>query len=418
MNKEELLERGRITKEASRILQGKTEDEKNSALSLIEKSLISHMDYLLNENAKDLENGKNKYHLSNSMMERLALSEKKIRGMAEGVRQVISLPDPSSRILSDRTLPNGLELVKETVPFGVIAMIYESRPNVTVDAAVLALKSGNACILRGGKEAHYTNAALTSIIRNAIKEAGLPEDAVYSILDPAHELVDVLLHMRGIVDLVIPRGGKRLIERVVTGSSVPVIETGSGVCHTYIDKDADLAKALPIVVNAKVQRPSVCNAMETLLVHKDVASWCAEHILPELSRLGVEIRGDERIVNLYDRAVPADESDWSTEYGDLILSIKVVDSLEEAIRHITTYTTHHSECIVTENTKAAREFMNRIDAACVYCNASTRFTDGFEFGFGAEIGISTQKLHVRGPMGLEALVTYKYRIFGDGQVRK
>lgn len=417
MNSSELKAACLEVKKASRILGSLSESKKNEVLGAVHDALLKESDFILAENAKDMERAESVFHLSSSMKERLNLTEKRIVSIAEGVRQVMTLPDPSGRTISDRTLPNGLEIVKTSVPFGTIAMIYESRPNVTVDAAVLCLKSGNACILRGGKEAHFTNAALTQVIQKALVSCNVPKQAVFSILDPSHELVNELLHLRGIIDLVIPRGGHRLIQTVVSNSSVPVIETGSGVCHTYVDKEADLDKAVRIIVNAKVQRPSVCNAMETLLIHKDAADAAVKKVFPELEACGVEIRGDERICSLWPHAVPAVEADWSTEYGDLILSVRVVDSLEEAINHISRYSTHHSECIITENKKNARLFVNAIDAACVYVNASTRFTDGFEFGFGAEIGISTQKLHVRGPMGLEALVTCKYKIFGDGQVR-
>lgn len=417
MNSSELREACMEVKKASRVLGNLSESKKNEVLGAVHDALLKESDFILAENAKDMERAESVFHLSSSMKERLTLTVKRIVSIAEGVRQVMTLPDPSGRTISDRILPNGLEIVKTSVPFGTIAMIYESRPNVTVDATALCLKSGNACILRGGKEAHFTNAALTQVIQKALVSCNVPKQAVFSILDPSHELVNELLHLRGIIDLVIPRGGHRLIQTVVSNSSVPVIETGSGVCHTYVDKEADLDKAVKIIVNAKVQRPSVCNAMETLLIHKDAADAAVKKVFPELEACGVEIRGDERICSLWPHAVPAVEADWSTEYGDLILSVRVVDSLEEAINHISRYSTHHSECIITENKKNARLFVNAIDAACVYVNASTRFTDGFEFGFGAEIGISTQKLHVRGPMGLEALVTCKYKIFGDGQVR-
>jgi glutamate-5-semialdehyde dehydrogenase len=417
MNKEELTEAVRKAKRAAGRLSGMTEDQKNAVLGHLADALEKNMARLIEDNRKDMERADSVYHLPESMKARLLLDEKTIRSMAEGVRQVMALPDPVHRIVSDRMLHSGLELVQETVPFGIVAMIYESRPNVTIDAAALCIKSGNGCILRGGKEAHYTNAALTEVIHEALTESGVSSDAVFSVLDPDHAHVTELLHMRSLIDLVIPRGSSRLIHAVVTNSTVPVIETGSGVCHTYIDEEADLEKAIPIVINAKVQRPSACNAMETLLVHRSHAEWCAKELLPELAKQGVEIRADETIHALYPESMAAVPEDWATEYNALILSVKTVDSLDEALEHIARYSTHHSECIITENEAHARRFMNEVDAACVYHNASTRFTDGFEFGFGAEIGISTQKMHVRGPMGLEALVTTKYKLFGHGEVR-
>lgn len=379
--------------------------------------LLKQKKRLLEANARDLQKAGD-YGLSEAMVERLTLSEKRIEEIAEGAAQLIQLPDPCGRTLKRWTLPNGLDIIRTSVPFGVIAMIYESRPNVTADAAALCLKSGNACVLRGGKEAHFTNEAMTDILHEVLRGAGVEEAAVTSILDPDRSLVHTLLTLRGLVDLVIPRGGAGLIRSVVETSTVPVIETGSGVCHTYVDKDADLAKALPVIVNAKTQRPSVCNAMETLLIHQQIAPECIASVFPALRAKGVEIRGDERVRALDPSVLPAVQEDWSTEYGALILSVSIVDSLEDAISHIRKYSTGHSECIMSENKETIWKFMNSIDAACVYANASTRFTDGFEFGFGAEIGISTQKLHVRGPVGLEPLVTYKYKIFGNGQIRE
>lgn len=417
MNREELICAVREARQAASQLALLTGDEKNGLLQAFHDELLRQQDRLLLANREDLSRAKD-YGLSPAMTERLTLTERRIADMAEGAVALMALPDPCGRTLARWTLPNGLEVIRTTVPFGVIAMIYESRPNVTADAAALCLKSGNACVLRGGKEAHFTNAAMTEILHDVLRWAGLPEAAVTSILDPDRALVQQLLTLRGLVDLAIPRGGAGLIRSVVETSTVPVIETGSGVCHTYVDKSADLAKALPIVLNAKTQRPSVCNAMETLLIHKDIAPAWLPIAAQALREKGVELRGDEKVRAILPDVKPAEESDWSTEYSALILSVKIVDSLDEAIEHIRTYSTGHSECIVAEDRKAVREFMNHIDAACLYANASTRFTDGFEFGFGAEIGISTQKLHVRGPVGLEPLVTYKYKIFGDGQVRE
>lgn len=417
MNREELICAVREARQAASQLALLTGDEKNGLLQAFHDELLRQQEQLLLANREDLSRAKD-YDLSPAMTERLTLTEQRVADMAEGAAALMALPDPCGRTLARWTLPNGLEVIRTTVPFGVIAMIYESRPNVTADAAALCLKSGNACVLRGGKEAHFTNAAMTEILHDVLRRAGLPEAAVTSILDPDRALVQQLLTLRGLVDLAIPRGGAGLIRSVVETSTVPVIETGSGVCHTYVDKSADMSKALPIVLNAKTQRPSVCNAMETLLIHKDIAPAWLPIAAQALREKGVELRGDEKVRAILPDVKPAEESDWSTEYSALILSVKIVDSLDEAIEHIRTYSTGHSECIVAEDRKAVREFMNRIDAACLYANASTRFTDGFEFGFGAEIGISTQKLHVRGPVGLEPLVTYKYKIFGDGQVRE
>lgn len=417
MNQEELKIAGRAAKTASSILAGLSEQEKNELLLNIHDALIEGKEPLISANAVDLEKADD-YGLSPAMKERLALSQKKIEDMAEGVAQLALLSDPCGKVLSRRVLANGLEIIRTSVPFGVIAMIYESRPNVTVDAAALCLKSGNACILRGGKEAHYTNAALTGLIQKVLNDRGIPSAAVTSILDPERSLVNTLLTMRDIVDLAIPRGGAGLIRFVVENSTVPVIETGSGICHTYVDQTADMGKAIPIILNAKTQRPSVCNALETLLIHKDAAPKLVPALFEALREKGVEIRGDDAVRALDPTAKQASPLDWETEYGDLILSVKIVGSLEEAISHISAYGTRHSECILSRDPQSIQTFMNAVDAACVYSNASTRFTDGFEFGFGAEIGISTQKLHVRGPMGLEALVTYKYKIFGDGQVRE
>ncbi len=417
MNTEELIQSVRKARQASSQLALLSGWERNGLLQSFHDELLKQKKQLLEANARDLQKAGD-YGLSEAMVERLTLSEKRIEEIAEGAAQLIQLPDPCGRTLKRWTLSNGLDIIRTSVPFGVIAMIYESRPNVTADAAALCLKSGNACVLRGGKEAHFTNEAMTDILHEVLRGAGVEEAAVTSILDPDRSLVHTLLTLRGLIDLVIPRGGAGLIRSVVETSTVPVIETGSGVCHTYVDKDADLAKALPVIVNAKTQRPSVCNAMETLLIHQQIAPECIASVFPALRAKGVEIRGDERVQALDPSVLPAVQEDWSTEYGALILSVSIVDSLEDAIAHIRKYSTGHSECIMSENKKTIRKFMNNIDAACVYANASTRFTDGFEFGFGAEIGISTQKLHVRGPVGLEPLVTYKYKIFGNGQIRE
>lgn len=376
---------------------------------------MAHSDAILSANAEDLKRAKEK-GMAPAMVDRLTLTKERISAMAEGVRQVIDLRDPSGIVLDEFTRPNGLAIKKVSVPLGVIAIIFESRPNVTVDAAALCIKAGNACVLRGGSEAIASNTALTSVIRQGLKAAGLPENSVNIIENTDRALVKELLTLRGFIDLAIPRGGAGLIRMVVDTATVPCIETGSGVCHVYVDKDADLSMAVKIVENAKVSRPSTCNAMETLLVHRDVAKDFLETLAPVMKDDAVELRGDDEA-----RAVSAmkaaDDEDWATEYNSLIMSVKVVDSLDEALDHIRRFSTHHSEAIVTNNKETAEAFQKSVDSAAVYVNASTRFTDGFEFGFGAEIGISTQKLHVRGPMGLEALVSYKYLIDGQGQIR-
>ena len=411
----EVYRKGRDAKEASYVLQTAGTDVKNKALAYIADALMAHSDAILSANAEDLKRAKEK-GMAPAMVDRLTLTKERISAMAEGVRQVIDLRDPSGIVLDEFTRPNGLAIKKVSVPLGVIAIIFESRPNVTVDAAALCIKAGNACVLRGGSEAIASNPALTSVIRQGLKAAGLPENSVNIIENTDRALVKELLTLRGFIDLAIPRGGAGLIRMVVDTATVPCIETGSGVCHVYVDKDADLSMAVKIVENAKVSRPSTCNAMETLLVHRDVAKDFLETLAPVMKDDAVELRGDDEA-----RAVSAmkaaDDEDWATEYNSLIMSVKVVDSLDEALDHIRRFSTHHSEAIVTNNKETAEAFQKSVDSAAVYVNASTRFTDGFEFGFGAEIGISTQKLHVRGPMGLEALVSYKYLIDGQGQIR-
>lgn len=411
----EVYRKGRDAKEASYVLQTAGTDVKNKALAYIAEALVTHCGDILSANAEDVKRAQEK-GMAPAMVDRLTLTEDRISAMAEGVRQVIDLPDPVGVVLDEFRRPNGLFIQKVSVPLGVIAIIFESRPNVTVDAAALCIKSGNACVLRGGSEAIASNTALTAVIREGLKAAGLPENSVNILENTDRALVKELLTLRGFIDLAIPRGGAGLIRMVVDTATVPCIETGSGVCHVYVDKDADLSMAVQIVENAKVSRPSTCNAMETLLVHRDVAKDFLELLSPVMDADAVELRGDDEA-----RAVramkAADDDDWATEYNSLIMSVKVVASLEEALDHIRRFSTHHSEAIVTENPDTAKAFQRAVDSAAVYVNASTRFTDGFEFGFGAEIGISTQKLHVRGPMGLEALVSYKYLIDGQGQIR-
>lgn len=412
----EVLQKGKAAKEAAYILADATTAAKNKSLSLMADSLLAHEEDVLAANAKDIAKAREK-GMSSAMIDRLTLTRERIAAMAEGMREVIALPDPVGQYLDTWDRPNGLHIEKVTVPLGVIAIIYESRPNVTVDAAALCVKSGNACILRGGSEAIHSNTALAKVLQEGLVQAGFPKDSVSLIENTDRALVKELLTLRQYVDLAIPRGGAGLIQMVVTTATVPCIETGSGVCHVYVDKDADLDMAVRIIENAKVSRPSTCNAMETLLVHADVVESLLQKLLPVLKQDMVEVRGDETARLVASKLLPATEEDWQTEYNALILSIKTVQSVDEAIAHIRRFSTHHSETIVTDNVATANRFLKAIDSAAVYVNASTRFTDGFEFGFGAEIGISTQKLHVRGPMGLSALVSYKYVIHGTGQIR-
>ena len=414
----EAVRKARAARQASYALANADTTVKNKALSYIADDLLAHAGDIMDANAADVAAAREK-GMSDAMIDRLTLTQDRIQGMAEGVRQVIALPDPVGQTLSSWDRPNGLHIDKVTVPLGVIAIIFESRPNVTVDAAVLCLKSGNATVLRGGSEAIRSNVALAGVIRHAIARAGLPSDAVTIMENTDRALVSELLTLRQYINLAIPRGGAGLIRMVVDTAKVPVIETGSGVCHVDVDKDADLDMAVRIIENAKVSRPSTCNAMETLLVHKDVVRPLMEKLVPVLKARHVEMRADTaaREAGGDDTIGAALEEDWRTEYNALIMSIRTVASIDEALDHIRHYSTHHSESIITENTETAERFLQEVDSAAVYVNASTRFTDGFEFGFGAEIGISTQKLHARGPMGLEALVSYKYLIHGQGQIR-
>ena len=389
---------------------------KNKAMLAMAQALLDKQEEILAANAIDMENAADK-GMKASMLDRLKLTPERIAGMAEGLEQVAALPDPIGNIVGGSRLANGLTVTKVRVPLGVIGIIYEARPNVTADAVGLCLKSGNAVILKGGSEAMQSNLTIAKVLSDAAEAVGIPEGSVQFVDTSDRQAVTDLIHMNGLVDVVIPRGGAGLIKTVVMNATVPVIETGAGVCHTFIDASADVEMAMKICYNAKVQRPSVCNAMETLLVHKDAAEKFMPLMLAKYFEAGVEIRGDERVQAFSDKVVPVTEEDWSTEYGDLRLSVKIVDSLEEAMEHIAKYTTYHSECIVTEDYENARTFQLGVDAAAVYVNASTRFTDGFEFGFGAEIGISTQKLHARGPMALPELTSTKYLINGNGQVR-
>jgi len=390
--------------------------DRNAALEAVARALEEHGGPILEANARDVA-AERQRGTAASRIDRLALDETRLAAMAHGCRQVAELPDPLGRVLDGWRLPNGLRVRKVSVPFGVIGMIYESRPNVTVDAAVLAIKAGSAAVLRGSSNALHSNRALSAVMRAAVAEAGLPEDALQLVDSPDRALVTELLEARGRVDLVIPRGGAGLIRHVVDNARVPVIETGVGNCHVYVHATADLAAADAIVFNAKVQRPGVCNAAETLLVDAAVAERFLPAALARLAAAGVTLVGCARTRALLDGLGDATEEDWATEFLDLKLAVRVVDGLDEALEHIARYGTQHSEAIVANDLGVAERFRNEVDAAAVYVNASTRFTDGFALGFGAEIGISTQKLHARGPMGLAEIVTYKYLVDGEGQVR-
>ena len=417
----ELENQGKAAKAASRRIASVTSDVKNRALNFLADDLISRKEEILEANKKDQAAAKAS-GMNEAMVDRLVLNDGRLEGMAKDVRTVAGLPDPVGEIIEMRTLPNGLMIGKKRVPLGVIATIYESRPNVTVDISALCLKSGNAVILRGGKEAVNSNRALAGIIRDAAQRAGLPEGAVQFIDNTDRELVDHLLEMNGTIDLLIPRGGAQLIAYIAKNATMPVVTGGIGVCHTYVDKRADLAKAVAIVFNAKVQRPTVCNALDTVLVHAGIAPKFLPKMAKALGKAGVEMRCDsETLSHLKNengfKLKKAKNSDWGQEFLALIAAVRVVESLDEALKHIERFGSGHSEAIVTEDYDSAMRFLNEVDAACVYVNASTRFTDGSQFGLGAEVGISTQKMHARGPMGLKELTSYKWIIFGNGQTR-
>lgn len=410
-----LQETGQKAVQAKYEVQKLSEKEKNRALLTIAEALVTETDRILAANEKDLARAEEK-GMKAGLIDRLRLTEERIKGMAEGIEKVTQLPDPVGELLETIHRPNGLVIEKRRVPLGVVGIIYESRPNVTADAFSLCFKSGNAVILKGGSDALYSNKAIVSVIREGLEKSGVTEDAI-SFIDATDRAVTMeFMKMKEYVDVLIPRGGAGLIRSVVENSTIPVIETGTGNCHIYIDEDADLAKAIPIIINAKTQRLGVCNACESLVVHEKIREKLLPDLAKVLSEKSVEIRGDEKIGEVIN-CVPVTEEDYGTEYLDAIISMKTVKNVDEAIAHINKYNTKHSEAIITENREHAEKFLNEVDAACVYVNASTRFTDGFEFGFGAEIGISTQKLHARGPMGLRELTSYKYRITGNGQIR-
>ncbi len=409
---------GQQAKVASRQIAKLSTAAKNDLLNQVAKALVAESDYIITENAKDMANA-SENGISKIMQDRLLLTEDRIAGIAEGVRQVADLQDPIGQVVRGYTNLDGLKIVQKRVPMGVIAMIFESRPNVSIDAFSLAFKTNNAIILRGGRDAINSNKALVTVARKALKNAGITADAVQFVEDTSHEVAEELMVATKYVDLLIPRGGARLIQTVKEKAKVPVIETGVGNCHIYVDKYANLDMATQIVINAKTQRPSVCNAAESLVVHADIVEEFLPNLEKAISKIqSVEFRADERALKLMEKAVPASPEDFATEFLDYIMSVKVVDSLDEAINWINTYTTSHSEAIVTQDISRAEQFQDDVDAAAVYVNASTRFTDGFVFGLGAQIGISTQKMHARGPMGLEALTSTKFYINGQGQIRE
>lgn len=407
---------GKQAVEAKYILQTLTTEVKDNALVTVANALKNNKEKLLSANAIDIENGE-KNGMHPGLVDRLRLTEARIDAMAEGLLQIVDLPDPIGECMETYERPNGLHIEKKRVPMGVIGIIYESRPNVTADAFGLCFKTGNAVILKGGSDAIHSNIAITEVIRDGLKQAGVVEDAIQLITDTDRQVTAQFMKMKEYVDVLIPRGGAGLIRAVVENSTIPVIETGTGNCHIYVDKDADMEMAVNIIMNAKTQRIGVCNACESLVVHKDARENLLPALKAALDTKNVEIRADEGVREIIDGCLEATEEDFATEYLDYIISMKTVDSVEEAIAHINKYNTKHSECIITKDAANAEKFLNGVDASCVYVNASTRFTDGFEFGFGAEIGISTQKLHARGPMGLKELTSYKYEVRGTGQIR-
>ncbi|MBK2296469.1 glutamate-5-semialdehyde dehydrogenase [Francisella philomiragia] len=411
-----IVEMGKNAKQAAKELAQANTELKNNVLYQLEKSLLDNVEYILQQNQKDLDNAKEN-NLSKAFIDRLTLTPARIESMAQGVRQIADFADPIGKVEKGFKHPKGMTISQVRVPLGVIAMIFESRPNVTIDAGALALKSGNAIILRGGSDALHTNIALKNIFQEVCEKHGLSKNIVQLVEDVARERVTELVTLDKYIDVIIPRGGKSLKKAIQQQATIPMIETGAGICHTYIDEFADLDKAIKIVINAKTQRPGVCNALESLLVHQNIAEKFLPKLEIELAKYNVELRADNESLKYLGNAILATPEDWDTEYLDLVLSIKTVTNINEAIEHINTHGSMHSECIVTENYTNTEIFLNEVDAAAVYANASTRFTDGSEFGFGGEIGISTQKLHARGPMGINELTTLKYIIRGNGQVR-
>lgn len=414
-----MVEVGKRAKKASYTLATLTSKIKNDALEEIAKEIVLRSEEILEENQKDIKNAKEN-NIKESMVDRLLLTKERIEGIAISLRKVISLEDPVGYIEGGNVRPNGMEIIKKRVPIGVVGIIFESRPNVTIDAAGLCLKSGNACILRGGKEAINTNMKLADIMRDAISKVGLPKDSIILLEDTNRKYVKEMAELVDYIDMLIPRGSANLINSVKEIAKVPFIETGAGNCHIYIDEDADIDMAVELTDNGKTQRPSVCNALETLLVNKNVYDLFLHKVYDRLNEHNVEFRGDDKTIEVLgsDKVKKASEEDYMTEYNDYIIAVKVVDNVDEAIEHINKYSTHHSECIVTNNYENSLKFTSKVDSACVYVNVSTRFTDGEQFGLGSEIGISTAKLHVRGPMGLNDLTTIKYIINGNGQIRK
>lgn len=415
MKNSEVLEKAKKAKEASKMLLNLSTKIKDALLYRISEELLKRKEEIISANSQDIKNASS---LSPALVDRLTLNEKRIKAMADGLKEVANLKDPVGEIVSGWKRPNGLLITKVRVPLGVIGVIYESRPNVTVDVAGLCLKAGNAVILRGGKEAINSNIVLVKIMKDCLKELNLPQDAISLIEDTSRESAKEMMRLNEYIDVLIPRGGAGLIKTVIENATVPVIETGVGNCHIYVDKSADIGMATEIVFNAKVQRPSVCNAVETLLIHKDIAEKFIPVAFTKLKEAKVEIRGCEKTKKIAPDVVEATEEDWYTEYLDLILAVKIVEDIDEAISHIQRYSSRHTEAIVTSDLNSAKKFTESIDSAAIFVNASTRFTDGYEFGLGAEIGISTQKLHARGPMGLEALTSTKFVIWGDGQIRE
>jgi len=413
----EVVTKAQAAKSTANALNKLNTAEKNEALTLIADALIAAQDRILDANEEDIARGRQQ-GTSESLLDRLKLTPERLQGISDGVREVVALPDPVGETLAKFERPNGLRVEQRRVPLGVIGMIYEARPNVTVDAASLCLKTGNAVVLRGGSAALSSNREIVAVMREALSRSAMPEDALQLIEDSDRKSVDEMLKLNGLLDVIIPRGGASLIQNVVKNATVPVIETGAGICHTFADETADYAMALAIALNAKTQRPSVCNSMETMLVHEAFAAEHLSSLAESFRERNVALKGCDAVRDLVPWIDSATEENYATEYNDYILNLKVVKDLDEALAHIRRYGTQHSECIVTENAANAERFLQEVDAAAVYHNASTRFTDGFEFGFGAEIGISTQKLHARGPMGLPALTSTKFRVVGTGQIRK